>query len=107
MIIFLNPVSQGEVVAAPGVVGLAVVRISTLPSLGEAAAKPADVFAFLQSLRENGYYLIEPGPNHLAHWSRLCTDMALQGNDANDAFLAALARLPWSVLTRASGVLRA
>lgn len=83
--------SQGEEVAAPSVVELAVVRISTLPSLGEAAAKPADVFAFLQALRENGYYLIEPGPNHLVHWSRLCTDMALRGNDANDAFLAALA----------------
>ena len=83
--------SQGEAVYAPSVVELAVVRISSLPSLGASAATPVAVFSFLEALREHGYDQIEPGSGHLAHWSSLCAELKLRGNDVNDAFLAALA----------------
>jgi uncharacterized protein len=83
--------SQGAEVAAPSMVEVAVVRISSLPSLGAAATTPAAAFAFLRALREYGYYLLEPGQNHLTYWLRLCADLNLRGNDVNDAFLAALA----------------
>lgn len=86
-----NALSQGQDVTAPGVVELALLRITTLPALGEAAAKPQDVFAFLQALRSSSYRRIEPGEHHDAYLLRLCNELELRGNDINDAYLAALA----------------
>jgi uncharacterized protein len=83
--------TNGEEVTAPSVVELAVVRICTLPSLGDAAATPQAVFAFFDSLNENGYERLEPATTHQAYWSQACQELALRGNDVNDAFLAALA----------------
>ena len=86
-----NALAQGEEVAAPSVVELALLRITTLPSLGNAAATPEAVFAFLQALRQTSYRRLEPGAAHDAHLQQLCDSLKLRGNDVNDAFLAALA----------------
>ena len=82
---------DGEEVTAPSVVELAVVRISTLPSLGASAATPQAVFAFFESLTENGYQRLEPAMTHHSYWFQYCQELSLRGNDINDAFLAALA----------------
>ncbi len=82
----------GEPVATTGLVELAFLRITTLPSLGRAAAAPRDAFAFLEALRRDPMAVrIEPGPEHDGILARLCQQLRLRGNDINDAYLAALA----------------
>jgi toxin-antitoxin system PIN domain toxin len=93
--------SRGEDVTAPGVVELALVRVTTLASLGAAAATPQDVFTFLQALRQTSYRRLEPGDAHEAHFQRLCGELGLRGNDVNDAYLAALALERHAVLVSA------
>jgi predicted nucleic acid-binding protein len=67
-------------------------RISTLPSLGSSAAKPSDVFRFLDAVRVQPVALrVEPGERHPRLFAALCEALRLRGNDINDAFLAALA----------------
>ncbi len=81
-----------EPVATTGLVELAFLRITTLPSLGKAAAAPSDAFAFLHALRREPMGVrIEPGPEHDGILTRLCEQLRLRGNDLNDAYLAALA----------------
>ncbi len=81
-----------EPVATTGLVELAFLRITTLPSLGTAAARPSDAFAFLQALRRDPMTVrIEPGPDHDVIFARLCERLHLRGNDLNNAYLAALA----------------
>ena len=82
----------GEPVATTSLVELALLRISTLPSLGPAAAKAVDVFRFLDVLRaQPGVLRVEPGERHPRLFAELCVALHLRGNDVNDAFLAALA----------------
>ena len=82
----------GNAVATTSLVELALLRISTLPGLGAAAAKPVDVFRFLDALRaQPGVLRLEPGELHPRLFARLCEALHLRGNDVNDAFLAALA----------------
>jgi predicted nucleic acid-binding protein len=51
-----------EPVATTSIVELALLRISTLPSLGSSAAKPSDVFRFLDAVRARPVALrVEPG----------------------------------------------
>ncbi|PZA05872.1 MULTISPECIES: TA system VapC family ribonuclease toxin [unclassified Meiothermus] len=84
--------TTGEGVGVPSWVEREVLRINTLPSLGDLAAPPQDVFAFLYALRKHpAYQLVEPGPNHLPIFEDLCQRLGLRGNDLNDAFMAALA----------------
>ena len=81
-----------EPVATTGLVELAFLRITTLPSLGRAAAAPSDAFAFLRALRREPMAVrVEPGQDHDGILSRLCERLRLRGNDINDAYLAALA----------------
>ena len=82
----------GEPVATTSLVELALLRISTLPGLGAAAAKTQDVFRFLDALRTQPWVMrVEPGERHPQLFARLCETLRLRGNDVNDAFLAALA----------------
>jgi toxin-antitoxin system PIN domain toxin len=82
----------GEPVATTSLVELALLRISTLPGLGPAAAKTADVFRFLDVLRaQPAVVRVEPGERHPRLFAQLCETLRLRGNDVNDAFLAALA----------------
>lgn len=84
--------ASGEAVATTSLVELALLRISTLPGLGSAAAKPGDVFRFLDALRvQPGVLRVEPGERHPRLFAQLCEALRLRGNDVNDAFLAALA----------------
>lgn len=81
-----------EPVATTSVVELALLRISTLPALGTAAAGATEVFRFLASLRQQSWTVrIEPGEHHLKLFRDFCVKLKLRGNDLNDAFLAALA----------------
>ena len=45
----------------------------------------------LDALRQTSYRRLEPGTAYDAHLKALCSNLNLQGNDINDAFLAALA----------------
>jgi len=81
-----------EPVATTGVVELAFLRITTLPSLGKAAVSPRDAFEFLNALRRDPMSVrIEPGRSHGEILAELCQQLGLRGNDINDAYLAALA----------------
>lgn len=81
-----------EPVATTSVVELALLRVSTLPALGTAAAGAAEVFRFLASLRQQSWTVrIEPGEHHWKLFQDFCAKLKLRGNDLNDAFLAALA----------------
>ena len=86
-----DSLSQGGDVTASSVVELALLRITTLPSLKQSAATPGEVFGFLTALRQTSYRRLDPGEAHDAHLQRLCNSLSLEGNDVNDAFLAALA----------------
>jgi toxin-antitoxin system PIN domain toxin len=87
-----SALAGAEPVATTGLVELAFLRITTLASLGKAAATPRDAFAFLQALRRDPMAVrIEPGPDHDGILARLCERLRLRGNDINDAYLAALA----------------
>jgi len=87
-----SALSGEEPVATTSVVELALLRISTLPSLGKSAAPIREVFRFLEALKEQPAVLrIEPGEHHLHLLASLCAKLNLRGNDINDAFLAALA----------------
>ena len=82
----------GEPVATTPLVELALVRITTLPSLGKAAARPEDAFAFLAALRDQPSAIrISPSFEHDDIFARLCLELKLRGGDVNDACLAALA----------------
>jgi toxin-antitoxin system PIN domain toxin len=82
----------GDPVATTGLVELAFLRITTLPSLGRNSAAPSDAFEFLHTLRRDPMAVrIEPGPDHDGIFARLCLQLRLRGNDLNDAWLAALA----------------
>ena len=83
--------SEGKVVTAPGMVELALLRVTTLPRLGKAAASTPEVFAFLHALKQTSYRRLDPGPRHDGQFQRLCYELGLRGNDVNDAYLAALA----------------
>jgi len=84
--------TTGQRVGTPSWIELAVLRINTLPSLGDRRAAPPEVFAFLRALRmQPAYELVEPGSGHLAILENLCRGLSLLGNEVNDAFLAALA----------------
>jgi toxin-antitoxin system PIN domain toxin len=81
-----------EPVATTGLVELAFLRITTLPSLGKSASPPGDAFEFLNALRRNPMAVrIEPRRAHDEILPRLCAQLRLRGNDINDAYLAALA----------------
>jgi toxin-antitoxin system PIN domain toxin len=87
-----STLSGEEPVATTSVVELALLRISTLPSLGKSAAPTAEVFKFLETFKAQPAALrIEPGERHLGFLAELCAKLDLRGNDINDAFLAALA----------------
>jgi toxin-antitoxin system PIN domain toxin len=84
--------AKGRRIGVPSWVELTVLRINTLPSLGDQRARPEEVFAFLYALRmQPAYELVEPGAAHLSILENLCLSLNLLGNQANDAFLAALA----------------
>jgi uncharacterized protein len=84
--------AAGMQVATTAIVEVALLRITTLPTLGAAAAAPRDVFRFLAALKGQPASVgIEPGDNHLPLFAKLCEDLKLRGNDVNDAYLAALA----------------
>ena len=84
--------TRGYTVLSPAIVEVALIRISTLPSLGERAAPLRDVFQFLEDLHKLPIYLHAPASKAVTHrWRALCEKYALQGNDVNDAYLAALA----------------
>ena len=84
--------TRGYTVLAPPIVEVALIRINTLPSLGERAAPLEDVCAFLESLHKLPIYLHAPANKAVTRrWKALCESYALGGNDVNDAYLAALA----------------
>jgi toxin-antitoxin system PIN domain toxin len=70
----------------------AVVRIATNPKLFRPAAAPADVFAYVDTLRDDpDAVLIAPGQRHWRIYRDLVLRAGIRGPDTTDAYLAALA----------------
>ena len=84
--------AAGVTLAVPDVNHLALVRLMTLPSLGEQSAHIDDVFAFIHTLhRLENYRTLGLTTKTLHYWHTICTKYQLRGNHVNDAYLAALA----------------
>lgn len=88
----ISAMSDSLSLATTALVEVALLRIATLPALGNAAAPIAEVFNFLAALKaQPSVVQIDPGDRHFALFEALCADLGLRGNDVNDAYLAALA----------------
>lgn len=84
--------TRGDTVYTTELTEIALLRITTLPSLKERAAKVSDVFAFLSDLHQlTNYQLLTQSALTINRWKALCMRYALRGNHINDAYLAALA----------------
>lgn len=82
---------RGDIVTAPYLVEIALLRITTLPKMPGGASRINDPFNFLASMRQAGYRRLEPTARSFEIFESLCIDHQIHGNDVNDAFLAALA----------------
>ena len=63
--------AAGQIVAAPGLVELARLRVTTLPCLGKSASRTSEVFTYLQAVRHTSCKRVEPGASHEAPLQRL------------------------------------
>ena len=89
---WLTTALQQYRVYATDLVEVAVLRITTLPSLKEEAASVGEGFGFLEELhRIENYQLLSQSSATKATWKSLCSRYNLHGNHINEAYLAALA----------------
>ncbi|GMA14639.1 PIN domain-containing protein [Deinococcus metallilatus] len=87
-----NTLASGERVYTCELNEVALVRITSLPSLGPRAAPPEEAFQFLRSLHAlPNVGQVDLGLSGFARWRQLTGDLNLSGNDINDAYLTALA----------------
>ncbi len=84
--------SQGLLVTFPPLVEVAFLRIVTHPRIFATPSPLAEAVEFLRAIQESGQFRETPWTERTrARWWRWCRDLALRGNDVNDAFLAATA----------------
>lgn len=76
----------------PDMVAGSFIRLVTNRKIFVAPTPAEDAFAYLRALRgQRGHIPLSPGPDHLAHFERLCSTGEAIGDLAPDAQLAALA----------------
>ncbi len=82
---------QGDSIGLTEVVEIALLRIGTHPKL--LAMPSSDVLAFWKEdlWSYKGVSRLVPGSRHFEIFSKLITQLQLNGNDVNDAWLAAMA----------------
>jgi toxin-antitoxin system PIN domain toxin len=84
--------TQGILFTFPPLVEVAFLRIVTNPRIFATPSPFLEGVEFLQAIHESGQFRETPWtPRMRATWWRWCRDLALYGNDVNDACLAATA----------------
>lgn len=100
--------SAGRTVTFPALVEVAFLRIVTHPRIFRIPSPLEEALAFLQAIQESGLFRETPWTARMrAQWWRWCNDLVLQGNDVNDAYLAATAaQAPCRLVSRDGGFSR-
>jgi uncharacterized protein len=84
--------SDGHEVTFPALVEVAFLRIVTHPRIFRVPSPLADAVSFLQAIQESGLFREAGWTSRMRRrWWSWCQDLDLQGNDVNDAYLAATA----------------
>lgn len=84
--------SKGLAVTFPALVEVAFLRIVTHPRIFRVPSPFDEAVGFLQALQESGLFRETPWTQRMrVQWRHWCRDLGLQGNDVNDAYLAAAA----------------
>lgn len=84
--------NQGRLITFPPLVEVAFLRIVTHPRIFATPSSFEEATQFLQAIQESGQFHETPWTLRMrAQWWRWCRDLALSGNDVNDAYLAAAA----------------
>lgn len=84
--------SDGLAVTFPALVEVAFVRVVTHPRIFKVPSPFEEAVEFLGVIQESGAFRETPWTSRMrAQWWRWCRDLNLQGNDVNDAYLAATA----------------
>jgi len=84
--------NEGLVVTFPALVEAAFLRIVTHPRIFQTPSSLEEAIEFLQSIQESGVFRETPWtPRIRGRWWQWCRELHLEGNDVNDAYLAATA----------------
>ena len=84
--------SNGSVVTFPALVEVAFLRIVTHPGIFRVPSPLDEAVGFLQVVQESGVFRETPWTQRMrTRWRHWCRELALHGNDVNDAYLAAAA----------------
>ena len=84
--------NSGATVTFPPLVEVAFLRIVTHPDIFSAPSPLEEAVGFLRVIQESGLFRETPWTQRTrAQWRRWCQDLGLEGNDVNDAYLAATA----------------
>ena len=84
--------NNGLGVSFPALVEVAFLRIVTHPRIFRVPSPLEEALSFLQVIQESGQFRETLWtPRMRARWWRWCSELGLQGNDVNDAYLAASA----------------
>jgi len=100
--------SSGSTVTFPPLVEVAFLRIVTHPGIFRTPSSLEEAVGFLQMVQESGLFRETPWNQRIrTQWRRWCQDLSLQGNDVNDAYLAAIAaESQCRLVTRDGGFIR-
>jgi toxin-antitoxin system PIN domain toxin len=83
---------DGVAVTFPALVEVAFLRIVTHPRIYRSPSSLVEAIGFLQALRASGLFRETPWTTRMRErWWAWCRDLDLQGDDVNDAYLAAAA----------------
>jgi toxin-antitoxin system PIN domain toxin len=83
---------SGVEVMFPALVEVAFLRIVTHPGIYRSPSPLAEAVDFLKAVQESGLFREAPrSARTRERWRSWCRELALQGNDLNDAYLAATA----------------
>lgn len=84
--------NAGLEVTFPTLVEVAFLRIVTHPRIFKTPSSLEEALDFLQTLHESGQFRDAPWtPRMRGRWWQWCRELQLEGNDVNDAFIAATA----------------
>ncbi|HEX4960207.1 MAG TPA: TA system VapC family ribonuclease toxin [Thermoanaerobaculia bacterium] len=84
--------NEGPAVTFPILVEVAFLRIITHPDIFQTPSTLEEALEFLQAVQESGQFRETPWtPRMRGRWWQWCRELHLEGNDVNDAYLAATA----------------